>query len=136
MSARRLGRALAGGIKGSAVAGGSGVATYFLHKMLASKVEMVNKHPIATPVVLAAVGHMLKKKMPTVGAGLIGAGGYALGLAIDVKRSQQTQTQALVESSNVAALMEPSNVGAYEIPDAIESMSETGDMDYSDALNL
>lgn len=141
MSARRLGRALAGGVKGSAVGLGSGAATYFIHKMLATKVDLVNKHPIATPIALAAVGHVLKKKMPTVGAGLIGAGGYALGLAIDVRRAQQSQTSALIESSNVAALNQPSDVGDYVIPDAGDvdfnmMPNEAGDMDISDAMGL
>lgn len=141
MSARRLGRALAGGIKGSAVAGASGAATYFIHKMLASKVELVSKHPIATPIALAAVGHFVKRKMPTVGAGLIGAGGYALGLAFDVSRANKAQTAALIEANNVAALNSPGDVGDYNIPDAgdvqFNSMpNDAGDVDISDALSF
>jgi len=52
--ARRIGRSLAAGAKGSGMAMGGGVALYFIHKVLATKVELVQKHPILTPVVLGA----------------------------------------------------------------------------------
>lgn len=137
--ARRIGRALATGGKGTAVAGGSGVATFFLHTLAASKVSAVANNPILTPLAIIAAGHFAKRKMPTVGAGVIGAGGYALGLAIQARRMAASnaaasgQTSALVEPSQVAALLEPQNVGAYEIPDAAE---DVGTVDYSSAMNL
>lgn len=138
MSARRLGRALAGGGKGSAISGLSGVATYFTHKLLASKVELAAKHPIAVPIALAGLGHFVKRKMPNVGSAIIGAGGYALGLALDVRRAtQQNQTQALVDPSNVAALNAPGDVGNYVIPDASEAAAFVDDdVDVSEAMNL
>jgi hypothetical protein len=141
MSARRLGRALAGGIKGSAVAGASGAATYFIHNMISKKVKFAIDHPFLTPIAFAAVGHVLKKKMPTVGAGLIGASGYALGLAFDFNRANKAQTAALIEANNVAALNSASDVGDYNIPDAgdvsFNSMpNDAGDVDISDAMGL
>ncbi len=135
--ARRLGRAIASGGKSTAVSGGAGVATYFAHKLLSQKVSMARDNPIATPLVMVTLGHFLRRRMPTVASGLIGAGGYALGLAIDVKRAnaaaQQTQTSALLQPSNVAALLESSNVGTYELPDAAD---DGGDVDYSSAMRL
>lgn len=144
---RRIGRALAAGGKGSGMAGGAGVALYFLHKMLATKVEFVQKHPVATPLGLAAAGHFLKRKMPTVGTALIGGAGYAFGMALDVARAQQaqqstTQTQALTDPSQVAALTSPNQVGDYVIPDAgnVEYdsgvNSNTADLDIGSAMNL
>lgn len=146
--ARRIGRALAAGGKGSGMAAGSGVALYFLHKMLASKVELVQRHPVATPLALAAAGHFLKRKMPTVGTALIGGSGYAFGMALDVARAQQaqpaqaptaTQTQALLEAS---ALTDPMQVGDFVIPDAGAIDYDAGigpntaDLDISQAMDL
>ena len=141
---RRIGRALAAGGKGSGMAGGAGVALYFLHKMLATKVDLVKNHPMAKPLALAATGHFLKRKMPTVGTALIGASGYAFGMALDVARANaaQTQTQALTDPSQVAALTSPNQVGDFVIPDAgnIEYDAgvgpNTADLDISSALNL
>ncbi len=128
---------MASGGKGTAVAGGSGVAVFFLHTLAAGKVQAIANNPLLTPLGIVAAGHFLKKKMPSVGAGVIGAGGYALGLAIQAKRmtaaAQTTQTGALLEPGNVGALLEPGNVGAYEIPDAAD---DTSAVDYSSAMNL
>ncbi len=134
--ARRLGRAIASGGKSTAVSGGAGVATYFAHKLLSQKVSMARDNPIATPLVMVTLGHFLRRRMPTVASGLIGAGGYALGLAIDVKRATaaaQTQTSALLQPSQVSALLESSNVGTYELPDAAD---DAQDVDYSSAMRL
>ncbi len=142
---RRIGRALAAGGKGSGMAGAAGVALYFGHKMLATKVDLVKNHPVATPLALAAGGHFLKRKMPTVGTALIGAAGYAFGMALDVARAQQatqTQTQALTDPSQVAALTSGNQVGDYVIPDAGSTEydmgvnSNTADLDIGSALNL
>jgi hypothetical protein len=134
--ARRIGRALAGGGKSTAVGGGAGVATYYAHKFLSTKVAMVQKHPIISPLVMVAGGHLLKKRMPTVANGIIGAAGYALGLAIDVARANKaatTETAAMISASNVAALLEANQVQAYEIPDAGE---DEAFVDYSSAMAL
>ena len=141
MSARRLGRALAGGIKGSAVTGATGVATFFVHTMLTERVKFTVEHPFITPLAMAAVGHVLKRKMPTVGTGLLGASGYALAMAFQLKRANKQQTAALIEANNVAALNSASDVGDYNIPDAgdvqFNSMpNDAGDVDISDALNF
>ncbi len=144
---RRIGRALAAGGKGSGMAGGAGVALYFLHKMLATNVEFVQKHPVMTPLALAAAGHFAKRKMPTVGTALIGAAGYSFGMALDVARANAaqnptTQTQALTDPGQVAALTAANQVGDYVIPDAgnIEYDSgigpNTADLDISSAMTL
>jgi hypothetical protein len=123
---------------------GTGAALFFIHNILASKVDLVKNHPIATPLALGVGGHILKKKMPTVGTALLGAAGYAGAMAFTVTRanppaSAPTQTSALVEA---AALLESNQVGDYVIPDAGDFDYDsgigpnTGDIDVSEAMNL
>jgi hypothetical protein len=118
--ARRAGASAARGLKGTAMTGGAGSAAYFAHKFLNQKVQTLNKSPFITPALLVVGGHFLKRKNADLGNGLIGAGGYALGMAIDVYRlnQQAKETSAIVgpEHYETRALVEPSDIREFDDP--------------------
>lgn len=119
------------GLPQTGLQGGAGVGVFYLHRMLASKIAFLQNHPIAAPIGFIVLGHVLKKsnKLNTVGAALVGAGGYAGAQVFEVRKSLQTQaatapaaqtagldddTGALVNSSDIGMLMQPSNIGEVE----------------------
>lgn len=122
--ARRAGASAARGLKGTGMTGGTGAAGYFAHKFANQKIQALNKSPFITPALLVVAGHFLKRKSSELGNGLIGAGGYALGMAIDVYRlnqqaaANQKETSAVVNPSDyeTRALVQPSEVREYDDP--------------------
>jgi len=120
-------RGVTKGLPQSGLQGGAGVGVFYLHRMLTSKVAFLQNNPLAAPLGFVILGHVLKKsaKLSTVGAALIGAGGYAGAQVFEVRKSMQTQqaaapaqtagfdedTGALMDANDIGALMEPSDVG-------------------------
>jgi hypothetical protein len=78
--ARRGGKAVAGGVKGSALQVLSGAVTCFGNQKLAESSEFYRSKWFIGPAVIALVGYMLKKKGKTapVGHAMLGAAGYSL----------------------------------------------------------
>lgn len=116
------------GLPQTGLQGGAGVGVFYLHRMLTSKVAFLQNNPLAAPLGFILLGHVLKKskKLGTVGAALVGAGGYAGAQVFEVRKSLQNQTPAaapantsgfeedtgaLLESSDIGALIEPTNIG-------------------------
>lgn len=144
--ARRLGGFVAGGFKGTLVAGGSGGVGYYANKMANQKVESLQKNTFIMPLLMIAGGHFIKRKAPNVGAGVVGAGGYALAMAFDAKQQadkfkkeqeaaagKPSDAGALLSPSDIGALLSPSDIGAYD-PGDVETSGD--DMDMSEALAI
>jgi hypothetical protein len=122
-------RGVTKGLPQSGLQGGAGVGVFYLHRMLTSKVAFLQNNPLAAPLGFVILGHVLKKsaKLSTVGAALIGAGGYAGAQVFEVRKSMQTQQAsapaaqtagfededvgALMDANDIGALMEPGDVG-------------------------
>jgi hypothetical protein len=119
------------GLPQSGLQGGAGVAAFYIHRMLTSKVAFLQNNPLAMPLALIGIGHILKKsgKLGPTGAALIGAGGYAGAQVFEVRKSMQTQqaaapaqtagfddedTGALMDASDIGALMESSDIGELD----------------------
>jgi len=134
------------GLPQTGLQGGAGVAAFYIHRMLASKMAFLQNHPLAAPIGLVVLGHVLKKskKLGTTGAALVGAGGYAGAQVFEVRKSMQNQnapapaqtsgleddTGALVQSGDVGMLMPASGIGDLE--------DDTGKLDeaYASAYKL
>jgi hypothetical protein len=120
-----FGRSLATGIKGTAVGGASGAATFFVHDFAQKNVEFLGKTPWVAPLVLLGVGHVMKTRASMAGPGMAvcGASGYALGNALSFMfatkkaAAQQEATKGLEEQSETGALLEAgAPTGFYEMP--------------------
>jgi hypothetical protein len=72
---RRFGK-VAAGAKGSLVSMGTGGAIGFASGYALSAVPFLGQAWWTMPIALAAVGHFLKRKNPTVGGALLGVAGY------------------------------------------------------------
>ena len=72
---RRFGRYAAGG-KGSIVSVATGGAVGLVSGYALSAVPFLGQAWWTMPLALAAVGHFLKRKNPTIGGALLGVGGY------------------------------------------------------------
>lgn len=72
---RRFGK-MAAGAKGSLVSVGTGGAVGFASGYALSAVPFLGQAWWTMPIALAAVGHFLKRKNPTVGGALLGVAGY------------------------------------------------------------
>jgi hypothetical protein len=146
-------RGVTKGLPQTGLQGGAGVGVFYLHRMLASKVAFLQKNPLAAPIGFIVLGHVLKKspKLNTVGAALVGAGGYAGAQVFEVRKSMQTQqaaaapaqtsgfdedfdTGAVVEATDIGMLMQPSNVG--DLSDGPASAYDDVGALYADAYSL
>ncbi len=145
--ARAVGRFTVKGAKGSLAAGAAGVATYFLSKELSKRVEMAQKHPVATQIAFGAAGHFLKRKYESIGAGMIGGAAAMTAMAFDLNRTKPTgaETSALTSPRDIQALTAPSDIGSPA--DALDNVLDTtavedgvyGDsaaLDFGDASSL
>lgn len=130
------------GLPQTGLQGGTGVGAFYLHRMLASKVAFFQNKPLAIPLLMIGLGHLLKKskKLGTVAPALIGAGGYAGAQVFEVKKSLQNQpapaqtsgledddTGMLVPAQDVGMLMQPGNIG---------DLPEENASSYQDAYTL
>lgn len=132
------------GLPQTGLQGGAGVGVFYLHRMLASKVAFLQNHPIAAPIGFIVLGHVLKKtkKLNSVGAALVGAGGYAGAQIFEVRKAMQNQTAPAAQTagfdddeSDTGALVSPSDIGA------LVAASDIGDVEqnegsYADAYAL
>lgn len=131
------------GLPQTGIQGGAGVGVFYIHRMLTSKVAFLQNNPLAAPLGFVLLGHVLKKskKLGTVGAALIGAGGYAGAQVFEVKKSLQNAPAPAAAASNTSgfdddtgALVDVSDVGALLPP------GDIGDIDqapqYDDAYTL
>jgi|SRR5580765_2384849 len=124
------------GLPQTGLQGGAGVGVFYVHRMLASKVAFLQNHPLAAPIGFILLGHVLKKskKLGTVGAALVGAGGYAGAQVFELQKATaatqapaatapaagtsgvEEDTGMLVEAKDVGMLLQSSDVGGYTNP--------------------
>ncbi len=112
-------RGVTKGLPQSGLQGGAGVGVFYLHRMLTSKVAFLQNHPLAAPIGFVVLGHVLKKskKLGSVGAALVGAGGYAGAQVFEVRKSIQAQQTAPAQTSgfdDTGALVQASNIGEFD----------------------
>lgn len=121
---RAIGRFLGAGLAGSAKAGATGLGVYFVQKAATQRIEALQKHPMVGPIALGVGGHILKKKFPTVGTAMVGAGFYAGALAYDLNRMSTAGqggaqggagTNALIEPDDIRALVSPSEIRGIDV---------------------
>lgn len=138
------------GLPQSGLQGGAGVGVFYLHRMLANKVQFLQKNPLAAPIGFIVLGHLLKKspKLNTVGAALVGAGGYAGAQVYEIRKAMQpapsapaqtsgfddNDTGAVTEANDIGMLIEASNVG--ELSDGPASAYDDTGALYADAYSL
>jgi len=145
--ARALGKWSVQGAKGSAAAAGAGVVAYMALKMVSGtnadgkpRLEMAQKHPVATPLVLGVGGHFLKRKYQSLGAGVIGAAAAMTALAFDLNRANKpaAETQALTQPGDIRALTQPSDIGnpLDDVLSETQGMEESGVYSLGDAENI
>ena len=133
------------GLPQSGLQGGAGVGVFYLHRMLTSKVAFLQNHPLAAPIGFVVLGHVLKKskKLGSVGAALVGAGGYAGAQVFEVRKSIQAQ-QAPAQTSGLddtGALVQASNIGEFDTgmlltPGNIGDLPENSASAYESAYKL
>lgn len=107
---RRAGRAIAAGGKSTVYEGGAGAVAAYAAQMLDTQFAAVGSRPWAKGAILVGIGHVLKKRksMGTIGAALVGAGGYALGLHLRNRSASapaaQTSTPVLTGAPETKGL--------------------------------
>jgi hypothetical protein len=127
-----IGRSLAGGMKGTLIAGGTGAATFLVHDQAQKNIEFFGKQPWAAPALLLGVGHVMKQRrsLVTPGIAVCGAAGYALGNALSFIMStkkaaaaNKEATTGLQDQFDTGALLMPGDTGdpvgdpyAYDVP--------------------
>ena len=136
------------GLPQTGLQGGAGVGVFYLHRMLASKVAFLQNHPLAAPIGFVLLGHVLKKskKLGTVGAALVGAGGYAGAQVFELQKAStaantpttpaagtsgvdENDTGMLVPAHDIGMLLNAHDIGGYTNPPSDASS-------YSDAYEM
>ena len=136
------------GVGGSAVEGVAGVVAFYAHRMLSSKVAFVQNKPLAAPVGILVLGHVLKKsrKLSGIGTALCGIAGYAGAQVFELKKASTQANQAsgstvgqaagfdddtgmLTQAADIGALTQPGDIGAF-------GYSPSAGSAYSDAYGL
>ena len=129
------------GLPQTGLQGGAGVGVFYLHRMLASKITLLQTNPFLAPLGFVFLGHVLKKspKLASVSSALIGAGGYAAAQIYEVKKAVSAQSSnAPAQTSgfddDTGALMQVDDIGMLTSP------GDIGDIDqapmYDDAYSL
>jgi hypothetical protein len=105
---RAIGRGLAAGFKGTAIASAAGAGTYFVHDLAQRKIEFLGNRPWVAPVGLIFVGHMMKQraKLASAGTAVCGAGGYALGNALSFMMKTQDAEKAAAATTEAKGLVD------------------------------
>jgi hypothetical protein len=131
-------RSLTKGAGGSAIEGAAGVIAFYGHRMLSSKVAFVQNKPLAAPIGMLVLGHVLKKsrKFAPLGGALCGIAGYAGAQVFELQKASSAATPkttggfdddtgALTQASDIGALTQASDIsGMNEYPpDASSSYS-------------
>lgn len=103
-----IGRSLAGGVKGTVVAGGSGAAAFFIHDAAQKNISFLADKPWAAPLGLLAVGHVMKQRraLVTPGVAVCGAAGYALGNALNFMFATKRAAAANAPASGTNGLFD------------------------------
>jgi len=130
------------GLPQTGLQGGAGVGVFYLHRILAEKMPFLQNHPLAAPIGFVVIGHVLKKskKLGSVGAALVGAGGYAAATVYELDKAQhaatppaagtagvEEDTGMLVQSGDVGMLLQSHNIGEME-PNSTGSYSDAYEM--------
>ncbi len=133
------------GLPQTGLQGGAGVGVFYLHRMLSSKIAFLQNHPLAAPIGFIVAGHVLKKtkKLSTVGAALVGAGGYAGAQVFELRKASaaasapapsagtagvdDSDTGMLVPTGDIGMLLQAHNIGEFE---------PSSDSSYSDAYEM
>lgn len=146
-------RGISKGLPQTGLQGGAGVGIFYVHRMLASKIAFLQNHPLAAPLGFIIAGHVLKKskKLSTVGAALVGAGGYAGAQVFELSKASKTantpaagtagvdddDTGMLVQPHEVGMLVQPHDVsGEWNSPGAGSSYNQSPGGAYEDAYNM
>jgi len=148
-------RHILGGAKGSAMVAAGGAGSYFLAKFASEKVEFLRSQWYMLPAAMAVGGHFLKRKNAALGAGLLGAAGYAFGVNYDFSQAAkkagavpQKEAGALFPAGggdasgfeDAGALMgQPLADAPDTLPQGPAPMGDAGwadEYDVSDAMNL
>ncbi len=135
-------RGVTKGLPQSGLQGGAGVGVFYLHRMLASKIAFLQNHPIAAPLGFVVLGHVLKKskKLGSIGAALVGAGGYAGAQVFEVQKSIKAQSTAPAQTSgfddDTGALVSPADIGALVSPSDIGDLEVNPADAHADAFSL
>jgi hypothetical protein len=110
--------------------------------MLSTKVAFLQNHPLAAPIGFIVLGHVLKKKpkLSSIGAALVGAGGYAGAQVFEVRKSLQAQPTAPAQTSgfddDTGALTTAADIGMLSAASDIGNMPEETASAYNDAYAL
>ena len=135
------------GLPQTGLQGGAGVGVFYLHRMLASKIAFLQKHPLAAPIGFVVLGHVLKKsnKLGTVGAALVGAGGYAGAQVFELQKATTAANSPSVpagtsgvEDNDTGMVVQPHEVGMLLSPHDIsgEMNAPTVGSSYEAAYDL
>lgn len=136
------------GLPKTGLQGGAGVGVFYLHRMLSSKIAFLQNHPLAAPIGFVVLGHVLKKskKLGTVGAALVGAGGYAGAQVFELQKASTAastpatppattagfddgDTGMLVPNHDIGMLLQAHDVGGYtNAPNETSSYSDAHEM--------
>jgi hypothetical protein len=123
---RRFGK-VAAGAKGSLVSVGTGAGVGFASGYALSAVPFLGQAWWTMPIALAAVGHFLKRRNPTMGGALLGVAGY-WGYTGFMARSATAQAKGFVDAgfldagrympggSDAGALSYNDNIGTDAAP--------------------
>ncbi len=140
-------RGLTKGVGGSAIEGAAGVIGFYAHRMLASKVAFVQKHPLAAPGAILLLGHVMKNKgkLSKLGQSLCGIAGYAGAQVFELqKAAKAANTPATVNNAagfddDTGALTQYRDIGALTQYNDIGGSSEfapTAGSAYDEAQTL
>ena len=144
---RKVGGALSG-TKGSVMVAAAGFGSYHVAKFASERVDFLRSQWYMLPAAMAVGGHLLKKKNVALGAGLLGAAGYALGVNWDfsnaAKQANATppkEAGAMFDTSgtddafsDAGALM---GGGLQDAPDSLpQGPTSTADAGWADEYNV
>jgi hypothetical protein len=135
------------GLPQTGLQGGAGVGVFYVHRMLASKIAFLQAHPLAAPIGFILLGHVLKKskKLGTVGAALVGAGGYAGAQVFELQKASAATapaatapaTTAGFDDNDTGMVVQPHEVGMLLQSSNIGDLNGSGPgSDYADAYEL
>lgn len=137
------------GLPQTGLQGGAGVAVFYAHRMLAAKIPFVQKQPLAVPVGLILLGHLLKKsgKLGSIAPALIGAGGYAGAQVFEMRKALSSapqvapaQTSGFEQDydyySDTGAVTAAADIGMLMESTGIGDLNEQAASAYDDAYGL
>ncbi len=116
--ARRGGKAVAGGVKGSALQVLSGAVTCYGNQKLAESSAFYRSKWFIGPAVIGLVGYMLKKKAKTapVGHAMLGAAGYALAQNYAIAQNNANAGTTPTETGAIYNMRGQLDTGAVYYP--------------------